>query len=143
MKSEEFKVIFNLRISKTTKNVELDALKMAKGLRVLGYFVLLKDPKRTTHLTLHLPHMWNPNLITDLNLKVSAWRLTQSLHGHQRYALEALRRISQRIFFMTGCPGAGKTNTATFFTVLAQITLYGPRTNKSASVFYISSISTR
>ena len=118
---EHVQVWFQLRISKTTMLCELAALhKVAKN-QTYQYFYHMEDPSSTVDLSKHLPHMWNTKLMATLEIGLAGNRILSSFNPHQRNALDALRKIPDGIFFMTGCPGAGKTYAALSFATLSQM----------------------
>lgn len=114
-------MVFRLRISDTTKEAELAALMIMSCRQQLAYFVHMKEPSKTLDLEAALPHMFDSKAVQGRTLRRSAATIHASFNDNQRQALESLKTVPDRIFWMTGCPGAGKTHTALSFAALAQM----------------------
>lgn len=114
--------MFHIRISDTTKDAELQALNTMKNRPQLRYFVHMDKVSTKFDLAQTLPHLLDMRHIKDETLRRSAARVHTGFNDNQLQALESLKTLPGRIFWMSGYPGAGKTHTALSFAGLSQMT---------------------
>lgn len=115
-------VFFKLPAPNATKDVEMAALTKAKGNpKVFRYLVQLSKATGGVLLDQRLPHMYDLSLIQDEASRASAQLILDSFNSHQHLAYQKLKTIPHGLFFIPGCPGAGKTYWALRIAALAQM----------------------
>lgn len=120
---QRLQVSFKLRVSTSTMDAELSALRMLDEGRkepstgcsqwqidAYKYFVDLRSPRRYMRLFRRFPHMKDPILKPDTTLPRLV-ELFETLNEEQRSAfVSLLGEIPHGICVVHGCPGAGKTH---------------------------------
>lgn len=111
-----------LRISDTTKSVELQALRLAPNVSREAFLYLLEfdNPMYSTNLFDHCPHMQNPDAEgSQLSEACKAW--FRNLHADQKRTYSTLlESLSCGIGFIHGASGTGKTHLALTIAAMAQ-----------------------
>lgn len=133
--SPELKVVFELRHSTHTRDLELKCLEIMKeehNLKQLEYFISSK-PSSTLNIDNIIPSLFDPTKISDQKSSDIAKNIIDSFNSDQLGAYNQLARLPMRNFFLPGCPRSGKTYWALSVALLFQ-------TNIPTRVLYLMDI---
>ncbi|KYK59908.1 nonsense-mediated mRNA decay protein 1 [Drechmeria coniospora] len=84
------------------------------------------------------PHLKNPSYVIHGTPKVLVAKF-KSLDGHHRAALEGLKEVKNGLYFVNGCPGAGKTEWNMILSALIQ-SKKAPRCKRPAPILFLVDI---
>ncbi len=121
------KVNLKLKASKTTMLAELGALDRLingeaseRGMNAFNYLMSFSNPKIIFDLSTRFPHLADLREIPDAELR-EAWReMVGSFDEDQERAISSITSLPDRICFVPGGPGSGKTWWALTMALIAQ-----------------------
>jgi len=123
------KVKIQLKVSRTTFNAEMGALNHltrpidGAGFRqrtAFAHLVLPQEIRKYVDITTSFPHLRNPGLVTDKDIRDNLNRMYNFFDTDQRSAFRRLACIPDGIFFLPGAAGSGKTSFALAIAAMVQ-----------------------
>ncbi|KAK3900542.1 hypothetical protein C8A05DRAFT_35825, partial [Staphylotrichum tortipilum] len=125
--AESIKVHLQLQASKTTMLAELGALnRLAKGkasvagMNAFNYLMSFSNPRATVDLTAPFPHLADLGKVPDARLRETLRDIVAGFDEDQGRAFSGITSLPDRICFVPGGPGSGKTWWALTMALLAQ-----------------------